>query len=404
MEKAEFLNQFGDKEKEMRKLMLALIDFKMLIRDDEYEYNSDAEGEVESLLKYKFLRKYDCDKIFGEMFGYEHTDTMNSFWTIFKQYIKFAKAQEFELKNVEIKKDYIEMYKQQYGNEITSQQLWIIHILNLTKQKNITFSEDIKEFAKRTHSIGNFIKVPALFNSNRYANTLDYFDLTLFCIYKWYETSSDIWLEVLLNNNEKGIQNTKEWLLSYNFETKRESTIWQRFIVIEDLQDFVTEDLKPIELFEGHFSNFEKLIMDREKLDNYYEKAKLLNPQNIDDLLKGVTSINEKIISRGKRMVECELENMDNNEENLQREFNNLIVTNKTKVEFPVIADILNYSQFYEMAISEEGITIKGTCYFDIDLLDEELYSDLKTSFDRSLVFFRIDPMYVTDKILDWKV
>ena len=95
---------------------------------------------------------------------------------------------------------------------------------------------------------------------------------------------------------------------------------------------------------------------------------------------------------------------MNNNEENLQREFNNLIVTNKTKVEFPVIADILNYSQFYEMAISEEGITIKGTCYFDIDLLDEELYSDLKTSFDRSLVFFRIDPMYVTDKILDWKV
>ncbi len=401
MDKKEFLNRFNNKEEEKKKMMLALMDFKMLIQDEDYEYNYNEDGEVENFLNYKLLGKYDCDKMFGEMFEYENTDTMNSFWTIFKQYIKLAKAQEFELENGEIRKDYIDMYKQQYGNEITSQKLWIIHILNLSKQKNITFCDEIKEFAERTHSIGNFMKVSALFNSSRYSNTLDYFDLTLYCIYKWYETSSDMWLEILLDNNQQAIENAKQWLLKYNFETKKEHTIWEKFIIIEDLQDFVTEDLKPMELFKNHFSNFEKLIEDKEKLSNYFEKSRLLNPQKLEDLLEGVASINDKIIARGKKIIEYELEEMNNKEE-VKREYNNLIVTNKTNIEFPIVADVMNWDKFYEMATSDEGMTVKEG-FFDIDLLNQKLYEELKST-GMNMSLFRITPMYVTEKILDWKV
>ncbi len=85
MDKKEFLNRFNNKEEEKKKMMLALMDFKMLIQDEDYEYNYNEDGEVENFLNYKLLGKYDCDKMFGEMFEYENTDTMNSFWTIFKQ-------------------------------------------------------------------------------------------------------------------------------------------------------------------------------------------------------------------------------------------------------------------------------------------------------------------------------
>ncbi len=391
MNKFEFFKTFDDKDESRKKMKLALVDFKMLINDNDYEYSYEEDKEVENFLKYKFLGKYDCDKIFGEMFDYGNTDTMNSFWTIFKQYIKLAKSNEFDLENGEIKSEYIEMYKQQYNFELTNEQLWIAHILNLLEKKNITFNEDIKEFAEATHRIGNFMKVPTLFNKNRYANTLDYFDITLLCIYKWFETSSDFWLEILLNNDTNAIENAKNWF-------SRCYTSWKIFVIVENLNCFVDENLKPLELFKNHFNNFENLIMNREKLNNYYEKAKLLNPQNVEDLLEGVRNINDKILSRGQEMIEYELKNSNE----VQREFDKLIVTNKTNIEFPIVADVMNWDKFYELATSDEGMTVKES-FFDIDLLDKDTYEELKLT-GINMSFFRISPMYITEKILEWKV
>lgn len=399
MNKTEFLSQFNDEEN--KKTLLGTYDFKQLINDEDYEYNFEENGDIENFLNYKFLGKYDCDKIFGNMFGFEYTDTMNSFWTLFKQYIKISMSDEFELENGEIKKEYIDTYKKQYDFELTNQQLWIVHILNLSKQKNIIFNEKLENFALFTHTIGNFIEVPAGFNTNRYTNTLDYFDLTLLCIYKWYETSSDFWLEILLNNDKQAIQNTKEWLLSYNLETSENYTMWENFVGLNVLIGFVDDNLQPIEFFQNHFNNFEKLIMDKQKLSNYYEKAKLLNPQNMTDLVECVDNINRAIVLKSSQQLEYELDKLDSEDtDDTRAEFDKLIVTNKTDVDFPINADIINYDTFYKIASDSLAV---DELFFDIDLLDKGLYDVITNSID-NVSFFRLTPTYVTKKILDWKI
>ena len=401
MNKTEFLSQFNDEDEEKNETLLGTYDFKQLINDEDYEYNFEEHGDIENFLNYKFLGKYDCDKIFGNMFGLEYTDTMNSFWTLFKQYIKISMSDEFELENGEIKKEFIDTYKKQYNFELTNQQLWIVHILNLSKQKNIIFNEKLECFAHFTHTIGNFIEVPASFNTNRYTNTLDYFDLALLCIYKWYETSSDFWLEILLNNDKQAIQNTKEWLLSYNLETSENYTMWENFVGLNGLVGFVDDNLQPIELFQNHFNNFEKLIMDKQKLSNYYEKAKLLNPQNMTDLVECVENINRAIMVRCSHQAEYELYKFDNEDtDDTRTEFDKLIVTNKTDVDFPINADIINYDTFYKIA--SDSLTV-DELFFDIDLLDKGLYDVITDSVD-NVSFFRLTPTYVTKKILDWKI
>lgn len=412
MNKEEFLSKFNDFEDKEK--VLASKDFKSLLNDTEdYKYDYEDENSVANFLNYKFLGKYDCDKIFGEIFGFEYTDTMNSFWTIFKQYIKICVPDEFELENGAIKKDYIDKYKDQYGSELSSQQLWIKHILNLSKSKNIIFHEKISHFSILTHTIGNFIEVTPGFNVGRYSNTLDYWDLTLLCIYKWYQTSSNFWLETLLDNNKEAIENTKKWLLSYDFENTGNLTPWEMFVSLNDLQSFVDEDFEPVELFKNHFNNFEKYIMDKQKFSSYFEKEKLLNPQTKEDLIECVTNINNSIIVRGENIADYEFthiddkddedEDDDQNVEITKTDFDNLIVTDKKDIDFPINADVVSYNQFYTMVTSDDGINVNKELFFDINLLDKELYEELKSS-NISISFFRVTPMYVNEKILDWKV
>ena len=405
MNKLEFIDSLHSEEE------LANYDFKNVIIDTDYNYND--ENNIENFLNYKILGKYDCDKIYGEIFGIENTDTLNSYWTLFKKYAQLNLSNELDLENGNIKNTYLDKYKEQYGSDLSSSQLWCLHINNMIKEKNISIDEDFVDFAKLTHTIGNFMEVPKGFNVNRYTNTFDYMDLTLLCIYKWYETGSDFWLEVLLNDNREAIENTKEWLLKYDTDTHKEFSAWQKFIILEDLTDYVNSDYKPKELFTNHFNNFEILINNKSKFENYYEKEKLLNPQNIFDLSLCVERINNIIKDRGVQKAKNELEEIKNELEKIKnesvkdinKEFDSIIVTSKTGVNFPIVADILTYSQFYQIATSEQGLTIKGTCYFDIDLLDEELYKDLKDSFiEDKVAFFRVNPMWVTDKILEWNM
>lgn len=419
MNKSEFLNKYNDEQDlEKRVKLLAVYDFKELIVDENYTYQSDE--YIENFLNYKHLGKYDCDKIFGEMFGYEYTDTMNSFWTIFKQYIKIVKANEFELENKEIKQKYIEEYKNQYGSDLTNQQLWTIHILKFIQERDIKFDEEIETFAFLTHSIGNFLEVPAGFNTNRYANTFDYWDITLLCIYKWCQTRSDFWLKILLNNNEEAINNTKNWILKYDtlelpntvyslFEIKNAGDeLWIKFVGINHLQYFINKNCKPFEFFEGHFNNFEKLIMDNSKLSNYKEKEKLLNPQSEKDILSFFENIISPIHERGEGIIELELEeNTTNSNINTQEnEFDKLIVTDKTNIEFPIIADVMNWNEFYNRTSNDNGININDELFVDIDLLNEELYNMLVNSNVKLSIFRinRIAPHYIQQKILDWKV
>lgn len=398
MNKVEFIENLHSEEE------LANYDFKNLIIDTDYNYNN--ENNIENFLNYKILGKYDCDKIYGEIFNIENTDTLNSYWTIFKKYAQLNLSKELDLENGNIKNIYLDKYKEQYGTDLSSSQLWCLHINNMIKEKNISIDEDFADFAKLTHTIGNFIEVPKGFNVNRYTNTFDYMDLTLLCIYKWYETYSDFWLEVLLNNNKEAIKNTKEWLLRYDTDTYKEFSPWQKFVIVEQLGEYVDENYKPKELFNNHFNNFEILINDKFKFANYYEKEKLLNPQDTFNLSLCVKRINNIIKDRGIKKAENELENLKNETDvDINKEFDSIIVTSKTGINFPIIADILTYPQFYEIATSEKGMTIKGICYFDIDLLDKELYKELKECFEEEkIAFFRVNQMWLTDKILEWNI
>lgn len=379
-----------------RTTLLASIDFKSLINDIEYNDNP-----IINFLNYKLLGKYDCDKIFGEIFEVKHTDTMNSFWTIFKKYIKICLSNEFELDNGAIKKEYLDKHK-----NLNSKQIWCTYILDILKTKNINFNQELLDFANLTHTIGNFIEVPEGFNVNRYANTLDYWDITLFCIYKWCKTDLDIWLEILLNNNSKAIQNLKEYLLIYNnIKTSQEHGIWEKFILANDLRFFVDKDFKPIELYENHINNFEKYVMTNQDLNNYFKKERILNPQNEKELTECLNNINRLIIERGKNMAEYEFEKADKeNKDSKEVEFNTIIVSNKTNISFPIVADVMNWSNFFELATSDEGIMLNGMCYLDIDLLNKELYQELKETFGNKIVLFRVNPIYVSDEILDWNI
>ena len=312
--KKDFIEQFDNLES------LAIFDFKRLIDDINYTY--DENNNIKNFLNYRFLEKYDCDKIYGKIFGYDRTDTLNSYWTIFKKYIQVVLNNEFDLENNELKKQYIDKYKKEYSFDLSSKKIWCIHLINMIKENNISFDKELTDFSKLVHTIGNFIGVPKGFNVNRYANTFDYMDLTLLCIYNWYITNSDFWLELLLNNNREAIQNTKEWLSSY--------TYWLDFVVQNNLVSYVNDendDYKPKEFFHNHFNNFEILINNKQSRANYKEKERLLNPQTKIDILTCVKNINKVIEKRGAKMADDELnKNEQENYENKKNDFDNIIV------------------------------------------------------------------------------
>lgn len=293
---------------------MTFYDFKSFIEDEDI---ADEEDKIISFLNYKYIGKYDCDKIYGELFNYECTDTINSFWTIFKKYIKTCLSNEFELENGEIPKEIQKKYKSKYGDELSYQKQWCLYLLELYKSKKIEIQEDIKSLAELTHTIGNFIEVPKCFNVNRYNNTFDYWDITLLCIYKWFNTKSDYWLKVLLDNNDKAITNTKLSLEEYEeFASKRDDyNAWEAFILYNGLKCCVDENKKPIELFDNHFKNFEELIKNENNLYNYDIKEKLLNPQTEETIIQCVINMCNLIYNRGLDISEYEIEKfLDNND------------------------------------------------------------------------------------------
>lgn len=293
--------------------VMTLCDFKNFIEDETFD--KDEEDKIISFLNYKYIGGYDCDKIYGEIFKCEYTDTINSFWTIFKKYIKTCLSNEFELENGEIPKEIQKKYKNKYGDELSYQKQWCLYLLELYKSKKIDIHEDIITLAEMTHTIGNFIEVPKYFNANRYNNTFDYWDITLLCIYKWFNTKSDYWLKILLGNNEKAMTNTKLFLEEYQeiADKRDDCSAWEAFIILNDLMCYVDENKKPIELFDNHFKNFEELIKDESNLYNYEKKEKLLNPQTEEYIIQCVINMSNLIYSRGLEISEYEIEKFLNN-------------------------------------------------------------------------------------------
>lgn len=150
-----------------------------------------------------------------------------------------------------------------------------LHRENYDFSNSLT-NELFNEYAKLTHTIGNFMPVYAVktkdwvspFNQSRARATGDYWDLTLYHIKNFFELkkkkdmsneSFSDYLSKLKKDDIKDeewiltkayIINSKEWLLSYN--------TWENFIEMNFLQNFLVDPTtlssEPKEFWEGHFT------------------------------------------------------------------------------------------------------------------------------------------------------
>lgn len=185
-------------------------DFKQCYRD-----KNPNEKSIEYFLNYKgknfednynsefrVTNKLDCDKEAFHLYkvlGWQNKqsdiirgDTLNTFLTIYNNYIKFMKLELY--KNID-----------EIGEEL---------------------SEELIEFSELTHTIGNFSVFPYWMNQGRGLSLGDYFDLTLNSLFKF----------MFSNDNESSNKN------------------WVNFINKYLLQPFVNEDYSPKPFWENHFS------------------------------------------------------------------------------------------------------------------------------------------------------
>lgn len=167
---------------------------------------------------------------------------------------------EFEFWNTK-QTDFVEANGETMNSFVTPYKAFYKETYNLS---NPVF----KDYAKLTHTVGNFIPVYAIknkknwfspFNSKRYRSTYDYWDLTLKHIKEFlndFEDSHDSiknFLETTLNDNsfkyKKYILESAQWILSFN--------TWSNFVEKNFLQSFLEDpkDLtsEPKEFWHNHF-------------------------------------------------------------------------------------------------------------------------------------------------------
>lgn len=278
---------------------------------------ADENHQIIKFLKYKIHKGSDCDSsilatdLYKQLWEVDieknpmvQGDTMNSFWTTYKFSLKLliGKLANEDIDNAAHKdlickfKDLFLAEKDESNEEIEKQKLnnaqIKILIGNYEKIEKlleerfkddeciIRILENLKEFAALTHTIGNFTLVPRGYNVGRYSSTRDYWDLTL-------ES-----LKVFLGNNA-----FEEIVHRYHFE------------------DYVVKnetDIRVNPLFSGH--SFENILSN----EKYYflsqsqsENSTILNDlleslfeQKCKDLDECLVSINERIVSRGKKLVD----------------------------------------------------------------------------------------------------
>lgn len=144
--------------------------------------------------------------------------------------------------------------------------------------------KEIEDYAKWVHTIGNFIPTPHYYNgknsgnvnSARYSSTKDFWDITLYWIYEWYQhqkkgdKKDKDFLKALLGKNKNVIVPGEYWLQRFDS--------WDSFVEQNYMQDFVTGSEnekgkfgKPIEFWPGHFAGV--LPKTKEQCQEFLEKV-----------------------------------------------------------------------------------------------------------------------------------
>lgn len=166
---------------------------------------------------------------------------------------------------------------------------------------NQLLPESLIKFLEVSHTIGNFILVPfrgakyGEFNRPRglWGSTQDYWDLTLLCIYKWYETTDEKWIRKIIGSKDKDVKLCIEWLNTFGEEQDVKQCKWKCFVKKNYMQSFVnccTEEWQPKELWDGHFRAFVETGNALPQKEEHYEKF--------------FTNAHDWIRTRGKQIAE----------------------------------------------------------------------------------------------------
>ena len=226
------------------------------------KYNYITNDNLFNFIKYREAHKnnykaaYDCDKIFAKMYGYENADTMNSFATIYG----YSKTKKLVT-------NFLEVIKEPYLSEYESDKKELDKLFN--------------EFAKVTHSRGNFLVIPSLGNFQKRGIIInDFFDLTLICIKKYYsqkKSTNENPLHHILSDS-----NIKKWLDNYGNGIAG----FKNFIDLNSLTMYVNKDYK---------------IYDLMKKDEILEEKSIPLNRNIN-VKVFLENVIDKIKQRGKRL------------------------------------------------------------------------------------------------------
>ncbi|MBP2031909.1 hypothetical protein J2Z42_000574 [Clostridium algifaecis] len=213
---------------------------------------------------YKFcLKSKEKDKVIEY-----RADTMTSAFTTFKEFIRNE-----SLDDSSIPKPWIGCNNRDY---------WLYYVSDRIN-KGEKLPNEMNAFLRLNHTIGNIIPVPCNFNKARSSNPLnnendknkrnrrnaewDYWDLTLWAIYCWFENNG--LKNILRTTNEKIFKKNEDkikkrwenifkmptvevWLKSFGQE--REG--WNQFVSQNYFQNYIEEDGKPSMFWENHsFAN-----------------------------------------------------------------------------------------------------------------------------------------------------
>lgn len=222
------------------------------------------------LKKYSYLKNGKCKQQDKQEHKFEivkdgivyRGDTMTSFGNFIRKYFVLTKG----LKSM-----------RRVGKIACAEE--IIEDSELPKSADSKLQKRMEDFAKLAHSEGNLIPVPLCFNSERsgaYADS-DYWDIVMYCIFKWCHSYDDKYLFELLNRYNgndhmaESVFRFKKWMDNFNNN-------WKEFVRLNYLGAFVDQQSEywyPKEFWTNHFA-FNRKIDELSSADEFYKAVDLI--------------------------------------------------------------------------------------------------------------------------------